>query len=105
MTTLTQEEFDRKVRQMERECSQKAVADHIDDAVYLLQSNIRDLERIKRDLYDESLVQTLNGPQEVAEFIQSRIVTLIGTVSGNIAWKLNVRPRDVLKAVTPLSEV
>ncbi len=95
-------ELERLARKMEKESAQRAVADQLDGAIRMLQMNIEELERLKRDLTDESLVQTLGDAEQVAEHIQSRIGSLVGQVAGNIAWRLNIRYRNILSAVKPL---
>ena len=101
---ITARNLKRARQKQARESAQKIVAEQIDSAVDVLTINIRALERIKKDLYDDSLGQGLEGIEEVAEDIQSRVIAIIGTVSGNFAWKLNLNFHTIVIALTPIPD-
>ena len=99
---MTKEEFQRMGKIFARDAARDSVVDRLNDAKAFLQSAIRDLERVERDLSREVLVEQLGGPEKVATYLESTLATLVGNVAGNFAWKLNVRYTNILKAVTPL---
>ncbi len=101
---MNQTESTRTAQELIKKSAQDGICRQLDDAMYLLKSQIEDLESLKREVQEPDRTVKCLGLERAAEHLMAKATEAASSRMGSIVSKLSRRYRDVLKALAPVEK-